>query len=160
MKVVHVAEDLVLMDRAALAQWTQRSTHTIRAKCTVHSYDEIGRALYNARESAAILDQVKTRGPNGSVPRRPKRPRRDPDQVGYDAVHARLRRSKGLATNYLCIACDRQAAEWAYDQADPAERRDKNGTFSLDPDRYNPMCRTCHRALDATCERVRLAFSR
>ena len=51
-----------LMDREALAQWTRRSIHTIRAKCRVHSYDEIGRAMYDVQECEGALADIPQSG--------------------------------------------------------------------------------------------------
>jgi len=62
MKVVPVTKELVLMDRQALAQWTRRSAHTIRAKCPVHSYDEQGRAMYDVGECERILMTIHRSG--------------------------------------------------------------------------------------------------
>jgi hypothetical protein len=62
MRAVRVTDDLVLMDREALAQWTHRSVHTIRAKCAVHSYAADGRAMYDAHECAKTLDGVAQSG--------------------------------------------------------------------------------------------------
>jgi hypothetical protein len=62
MKAVRVTDDLWLMDREALAQWTRRSAHTIRAKCLVHSYAADGRAMYDAHECAKTLERVAQSG--------------------------------------------------------------------------------------------------
>lgn len=60
MVVVRRAE-IVLMDRLALAQWTGRSIRVIRQHCVVAEYDEIGRAMYDARSSADLLLTVPMR---------------------------------------------------------------------------------------------------
>lgn len=59
MIVVQQGERL-LMDRAALAQWTKRSVNTIRARCTPFSYEK-GRAMYDAHESWTLLEGVPAR---------------------------------------------------------------------------------------------------
>lgn len=61
-KVVRVTDDFWLMDREALAQWTRRSVHTIRARCPVHSYAEGGRAMYDAKACAKQLDGIVASG--------------------------------------------------------------------------------------------------
>lgn len=53
--------EIVLMDRAALAQWTARSVRVIRQHCTPVDFDEIGRALYDARACADLLLKVPQR---------------------------------------------------------------------------------------------------
>jgi hypothetical protein len=62
MKAIFVSDDLTLMDRPALSQWFGRSVHTIRAKCSVHSYDEQGRAMYDVGECEGILLKVPRSG--------------------------------------------------------------------------------------------------
>jgi hypothetical protein len=59
--IVHRQADRVLMDREALAQWTERSIHTIRFRCAVAEYDEMGRALYDAEACADLLRSIPTR---------------------------------------------------------------------------------------------------
>lgn len=61
MKAVHVTDDLILMDREALAVWTRRSVRTIRARCPIHSYDSAGRAMYDAKGCAEQLDGIPQR---------------------------------------------------------------------------------------------------
>jgi len=53
--------DRVLMDRAALAQWTGRSVHTIRLRCAVVDRGADNRALYDATASAELLRSVPAR---------------------------------------------------------------------------------------------------
>lgn len=60
------------------------------------------------------------------------------DDIGYSAVHWRLRRYRGKATEHTC-ACGRGAHEWAFDEPTGA---------STNLSRYTPMCRLCHRAFD------------
>jgi hypothetical protein len=52
--------DRTLMDREALAQWTQRSPHTVRLRCPVYRYAS-GTAIYDADACADLLDAVPTR---------------------------------------------------------------------------------------------------
>lgn len=60
-----------------------------------------------------------------------------------------MRRLKGPASAHNC-PCGRLAQDWAYQGGDPNERVDpKLGyVFSLDPDRYLPMCHSCHLRMD------------
>lgn len=134
-----------LLDRQTLALLTGRSEETIRRRCAVAEYRD-GKAMYDLDTAEATLQSVLKRRPKGSVGKVSKR---TPwDQVGYAAVHARLRRGKGKASAFQCIQCGDQAKDWAYDHTDPDERFDADGPYSLDPDRYHPMCRPCHLALD------------
>jgi hypothetical protein len=76
-------------------------------------------------------------------------PRWRGDDVGYSAVHSRLRSHRGSAADHSCQQCGGQAAHWAYDHADPAERYDPAaGPYSTDSDHYVPMCVPCHKRLD------------
>jgi hypothetical protein len=70
--------------------------------------------------------------------------------VSYYAVHARLHRRYGPATAHPCRMCSAPACDWAYDHGDPNEQRGEDGlVYSLDLTRYMPVCRPCHRKLDA-----------
>lgn len=73
----------------------------------------------------------------------------------YTAAHKRLRRDQGLASRHVC-PCGAQAAEWAYDHADPDELTGPVyagskvwAAYSLDPDHYVAMCVLCHRRMDS-----------
>jgi hypothetical protein len=68
----------------------------------------------------------------------------------FSAIHQRLRKIRGLATNYACVDCGKPAQHWSYDHACPDERRDfKLGLpFSIDLDHYQPRCVPCHKRLD------------
>lgn len=82
---------------------------------------------------------------------------------GYDAVHRRLRRTRGPASRHACIACGGPAREWAYQGGDPDElatqpgaRREHPGLkYSLDVDRYAPMCTRCHRMKDHSLDHTK-----
>lgn len=50
-----------MMDRAALAEWTKLSVHTIRARCPVDGYDRQGRAMYDADTCWKLLESVERR---------------------------------------------------------------------------------------------------
>lgn len=72
------------------------------------------------------------------------------DAVSYRAAHARTRRARGSASAQSCRGCAAPAEDWAYDHADPNQLTDERGRpYSADPARYVPMCRPCHRKLDA-----------
>lgn len=74
---------------------------------------------------------------------RPRKPRRT--DVGYEAVHARLRNQRGYARAHLCTECGKPARDWAYDGKDSGEMTSPKGRrYSIDLQRYVPMCRRCH----------------
>ncbi len=86
----------------------------------------------------------------GSLPG-PAHPSWKPDAC-YTAVHDRLKRSRGKASEHSC-ACGARATEWAYDHADPAEIVGRSGVgtsaaYSTDLAHYVPMCKPCHGRLD------------
>lgn len=62
MRVINAAFAPPLMDREALALWTRRSIHTIRARCPVHSYDEKGRAMYAVGPCEELLAGIPQSG--------------------------------------------------------------------------------------------------
>jgi hypothetical protein len=72
--------------------------------------------------------------------------------VGIAQAHQRIRESRGPASAYQCIGvCNGQARDWAYQHNDPDELWSKHypaRPYSLDPARYAPMCRSCHKAYD------------
>jgi hypothetical protein len=73
-------------------------------------------------------------------------------RFGYKAMHDWLRRNRGMPKENSCVDCGQPAQEWSYDGDDPNERQDiydgRIVTFSINPDRYEPRCRSCHRAKD------------
>jgi hypothetical protein len=56
----------------------------------------------------------------------------------YNAVHRRLRKYRGKATEHLC-GCGAQAQAWAY-----VGVRDGDRPYSTNLDDYKPMCWPCH----------------
>lgn len=83
--------------------------------------------------------------------------------VGYRGAHMRVLAARGPASDHWCVSgCGDPASDWAYDNADPDERvATHNGSrvrYSLDPARYRPLCRRCHRRFDGThrANRIRI----
>jgi NAD-dependent SIR2 family protein deacetylase len=74
------------------------------------------------------------------------------DDIGYSGAHTRVVKARGPASTHSCAHCGITAYEWAYDHADPNERRvewyGKWMSISLTPDHYIPLCRSCHRRFD------------
>jgi hypothetical protein len=74
------------------------------------------------------------------------------NSIGYGNAHERVRQIRGPASAHPCMHCSEPAEEWAYDHADPHERRAVGkrdaGPYSLDPNHYMPLCRSCHTRFD------------
>jgi hypothetical protein len=74
------------------------------------------------------------------------------DDITYDAIHLRVRVRRGRAREHPCAHCGDPAVQWAYDHRDPNERfGPKNRSlvaYSLDIDRYIPLCVPCHNRFD------------
>jgi hypothetical protein len=69
--------------------------------------------------------------------------------IGYGTAHDRVRRARGSARNQTCQRCTNPARHWAYDHSDPNERQTHDGIpFSVDPNRYIPLCVPCHKRMD------------
>jgi hypothetical protein len=89
----------------------------------------------------------------------------DPNQVdikpgdNISTIHKRLSKARGSATRYACVECGKPAKQWAYDNADPAEKWGLNNgclcAYSLDMDHYQPMCASCHKRFDCKVKRSR-----
>lgn len=82
--------------------------------------------------------------------------------VGYWACHERVRAQRGPVTTHRCAECGVAAADWSYDGTDPTERTDptRGYRYSLDPNRYRPRCRSCHRRATVAARRPRPASPR
>lgn len=66
-------------------------------------------------------------------------------EVNYHTIHARM----GNASEQRC-GCGEQARDWAYQYTCPEPLYSPEGwPYSLDPADYLPMCRRCHKRLDA-----------
>lgn len=71
------------------------------------------------------------------------------DGTSYTQSHIRVHKARGKAASHDCRHCESVAAEWAYDHEDPDELTSTTGQpYSLDPARYMPLCRSCHRKFD------------
>jgi len=72
----------------------------------------------------------------------------DSNSVGYRALHSRIARELGKASDHYC-RCGARASQWAYDHRDSHELVDPRcGPYSLNLARYSAMCRSCHVRLD------------
>jgi hypothetical protein len=75
----------------------------------------------------------------------------------YNRVHRDIIRQRGEARGYRCVddSCTKRALDWAF-RWDLLEEedifRDEKHPYSLSLYDYDPMCRTCHKKLDAKDE--------
>lgn len=83
----------------------------------------------------------------------------------YEAVHKRLRETRGPASAHPCTICGKPAQQWAYDHRDPRPRTTlmtdrtvvhkhavidgQHATeYSVQLHHYEPLCIACHTRLD------------
>lgn len=81
----------------------------------------------------------------------PKIALRGSDAITYATAHSRVRALRGRASLHACSSCGMTAREWAYLHIgeDPDLIVDERGrTYSLNIERYTPMCAPCHRSYD------------
>ena len=78
--------------------------------------------------------------------------RAEPDTDSYNAVHLRIHRTKGKASDHLCADCGAQATAWAYNRSGVAEstsiRAGYACVYSTDESQYDPCCGRCHYVRD------------
>lgn len=77
---------------------------------------------------------------------------RGSDAISYRSAHARVQSLHGKASDHVCCQCAEPAAEWAYTHDCPDEKSGWTGRrfapYSTDPNRYVPMCKSCHATFD------------
>lgn len=76
----------------------------------------------------------------------------------YPLMHRRIDRKRGVAATHRCVRCGERALQWSYDHMDPNELTSLDGlsagcVYSLNIDRYQAMCRSCHAADDSAHRR-------
>ena len=144
--VIERAEDHILPSGQRRAKWRCRcdcgevvvvaATHLRRG--TTRSCGCLGR-----EQSQRRLVMLHASGPFGSSRQ---------EIVTYWAVHRRLRCDRGRASEQACVDCGGPAQQWSYDHACSDELtgviRGQMMPYSLDPARYQPRCRSCHRRFD------------
>ena len=77
--------------------------------------------------------------------------RKADDQVGYTAAHSRVKRARGLASDYPCVDCGGAARDWSLRKGAGRPHvggRDEGLLLSVDPSDYDPRCRSCHGKYD------------
>ncbi len=69
----------------------------------------------------------------------------------YLAAHQRVYVLRGKAKQHQC-KCGKPAIDWAYNHSGIEEAvgdwYGRQATFSLDPNQYEPLCRSCHKTTD------------
>lgn len=71
------------------------------------------------------------------------------DSATSGAIHQRVYKSKGKASEHNCVDCGKRARHWSYDRTDPNQKIDpKRGPYSLNMDCYHPRCVRCHKNFD------------
>jgi hypothetical protein len=145
--------------KAHYKQWQKHGTTTDigvnrRGSLTCRVIEDGARCtrLYHARDFClSHYERWRKYGtPLGFSPHGPRNKKRK--VVGYVGAHRRLTRERGPASEQTC-RCGEQAADWAYNHTDPNERTELTGhnagyVFSLDPARYVPLCKLCHKTFD------------
>lgn len=72
------------------------------------------------------------------------------DNPTYGTVHSRLKRKRGIASQYPCAECGEQAKDWAFDNQEPYWINPKTEcAYHDDLSRYRPLCKKCHVAESA-----------
>jgi hypothetical protein len=75
------------------------------------------------------------------------------DEPGYVTMHVKVSKARGRASDHVCIDCGERAKQWSYDHTDDngligSNAGRDNLSYSLDVDRYEPRCVSCHAAFD------------
>lgn len=71
------------------------------------------------------------------------------DNPAYVSAHLRVRRSRGPASDHICVDCGKQAREWSYVYGCAQEMRDDRGCpYCPHPEHYAPRCSSCHKVFD------------
>lgn len=105
---------------------------------------------YRADNADAIREGARRRYGEGGRPADKPWPERP---IAYSTAHARVKATYGAASNHPCILCGEQAHAWSYDHSDPTPLMHQGVglwankppiPYSADPERYDPMCRSCH----------------
>lgn len=150
-----------------IARWME--THRIPTRTLDEAYELIDRSgAANPRWKGGLprcaCGAVKSRGTATCQTCRPRTGADGSnwrgDTVGYAGAHGRVKTLRGSATDHACDRCGSPAHEWAYDGTDPGPLFEGVMAYSADPNRYRPMCRSCHKKMDAARRRAELLAAR
>lgn len=100
--------------------------HRRNGLCNAHSY--------RVARGQAVDTPIHQYGAKGSAS-----PFWKGDAAGYKAVHLRLTKERGRAKDQVCVECEGQATDWAFDEPTG---------YSTDLTRYRPLCASCHKVAD------------
>ncbi|SIG06434.1 Uncharacterised protein [Mycobacteroides abscessus subsp. abscessus] len=109
------------------------------------------RRQYRAENAEALSARAKIRYGEGGRPA--DMPWPDRATIAYSTAHQRVRATYGAAKNHPCSECGAPAHAWSYDHSDPNPlfhtgvglwEGKKPVPYSPDPQRYDPLCRSCH----------------
>jgi len=89
-----------------------------------------------ARSSARITARITAAPLVG-----PANPRWSGDEVGKQGAHDRVKALRGPASDRLCVECGHPADHWSLTTRPP-------GTWSPNPEDYDPRCASCHKLFD------------
>jgi hypothetical protein len=127
----------------------------VKRDCKIDGCDGKAHAHYMCRKH---LQRWKKHGDPTCAGRKNGRPLKG-DKPTWAAIHKRLHRSFGSASNRSCVDCGEQAREWSYRGGCPNELAGKSGRFVLayteDLSFYEPRCASCHRKFDGAGTRER-----
>lgn len=82
------------------------------------------------------------------LPRGPDNPNWSGDSATYSAMHLRVRKARGSASEHACVDCGKRAQQWAYDRKDPEVRDSNFGPYSVHLCHYEARCIPCHKRFD------------
>lgn len=83
-----------------------------------------------------------------NLPRGADNPNWTGAEASYSAVHQRLKRVRGAATEHICADCGSRGAQWSYDREDADERQSEDGPYSVNLEHYVSRCVPCHKRFD------------
>lgn len=77
------------------------------------------------------------RGGRGGTPHTPT--------PSYHGMHARIKGTKGSASNYACAKCGEKARDWSYNHGCAGEvKGDTHQPYCYHINHYEPLCKPCH----------------
>lgn len=122
---------------------------------TICTVPDCGRKHYGRGYCDPHYQRVKRTGsplvdiPIGGFPVDGERNHHWTKEPSYRTVHSRLTAQRGHARDFPCTDCGAEAKDWAYDYTDSdALTSSKGQVYSIDLDRYRPLCKRCHAQAD------------
>ncbi|QGJ92844.1 hypothetical protein PBI_BEAGLE_85 [Arthrobacter phage Beagle] len=75
------------------------------------------------------------------------------EDATYNAIHFRLRDTRGKACEHKCFECESDASQWAYVHNRGSALTSEHGPYSVNLDDYEAMCVPCHKTMDLRLKR-------